>query len=360
MTIDSFLREFRSSASTVAATVAVAALAIGALTACGTDPTADGAPGPGAGAAAGQASQSNATGEEGAGGDHGQWPRTVAVGKGEVTLERQPQRIVALSTETADLALQLAGPGRIAAVPKAATDPAAGNQTELATQVEVKLASGTHPDPEQILSLDPDLVIMTGRHDSERAASDLLGGSGVPTATFTAEDFSSPDRVAAAITAMGELLGAEDEAGELVRAFDAEVRAVTDDVAAAGPRPTAIVLFQRGGKRMILASTSATPQLVDLAGGESLAAREGWRSAVPADPETILRLDPEVIFLQDFRGAGRAPFDDLLRNPALAKVRAIADDRIVAVDSRTTSGTAGTRLPEGLRTIAEALHPELF
>lgn len=336
-------------ASAAAAITAAARLG---LSACSGTGAGTGEAAAGEGAAASQSTTAT--------GDEQQWPRTVAVGEGEVTVAEQPARIVALSTETADLALQLVGPERVAAVPKAATDPASGNQVELAGQVATTLASGTHPDPEQILSLNPDLVILTGRHDSEQSASDLLAGSGVPTATFTAADFSSPDRVAAAVDTMGRLLGAEDTAADLRAGLDREVRATVDAVADVTERPSTIVLFQRGGKQMILASTSATPNLVELAGGESLAAREGWRSAVAADPETILRLDPQVIIIQDFRGAGRGPFEALLRNPALAEVRAIADDRVVSVDARTTSGTAGTRLSEGLRTIAEALHPGSF
>lgn len=323
---------------------AAAALALGGLTGC----AADDAP---AGAAA-DTPASAAT--------EGTWPRTVTVGDGDVELAAAPQRIVALSTETADLALQLAGPERLVAVPTSATDPSAGNQVDAAKQVEVHLATGTSPDPEQILSLEPDLVIMTGRHGAEQSASDLLAGSGVPTATFTSADFAGPLAVAESVERMGELLGEEAAAGELSAGIAAEVDDVEAAVADAEDRPTAIVLFQRGGQKMIMGANSATTSMVEQAGGVSLAADEGWHAAVPADPETILRLDPDVIFVQDFRGAGRGPFEELLRNPALAGVAAIEGDRVEVLDARTTSGTAGTRIGEGLRAIAAALHRELF
>ena len=82
-----------------------------------------------------------------------QWPRTVTVGDHDVTVQSQPKRIVALSTEVADLALELVGPERVVAVTKNALDESSGNQVELARQVPNAIANSTKPDPEQILSL---------------------------------------------------------------------------------------------------------------------------------------------------------------------------------------------------------------
>ena len=114
-----------------------------------------------------------------------QWPRTVTVGDHDVTVQSQPKRIVALSTEVADLALELVGPERVVAVTKNALDETSGNQVELARQVPNAIANSTKPDPEQILSYEPDMVLMTSRHDQEQSASELLGASDVPTAAFS-------------------------------------------------------------------------------------------------------------------------------------------------------------------------------
>ena len=81
---------------------------------------------------------------------------------------------------------------------------------------------------------------------------------------------------------------------------------------------------------------------------------------MPADPEAIIAADPDVIVVQDFRDAGLEPFAELLENPALADVRAVADDEVHLVDAETTSGTAGSRISEGLKEIAELLHPDVF
>jgi iron complex transport system substrate-binding protein len=109
-----------------------------------------------------------------------------------------------------------------------------------------------------------------------------------------------------------------------------------------------------------MGAQTSTTNLVELAGGDSVASDHGWNQAVAADPELIVDANPDVILVQDFHGAGLDPFTELLENPALADVTAIADDHVELVDAATTSGTAGSRIGEGLAEIAGLLHPELF
>lgn len=68
-----------------------------------------------------------------------------------------------------------------------------------------------------------------------------------------------------------------------------------------------------------------------------------------------MQLNPDVILIQDFHGQGKAPFQELLDNPALADVAAVKNDRVQLIDAKTTSGTAGMHMPDGLREIADAL-----
>lgn len=321
--------------------------ALAALTACSS--TADG--GTDAASDAGGASDAGSTGA---------WPRTVAVGSRQVTLDAAPQRIVAVSTETGDLALQLVGAARVVGLPEGSTDPSSGNQVELARQVPDVVAGAPSPDPEQILSLEPDLVLITDRHDQEKSVAESLATSGVPCAQFTPSDFASPDAVAATITTMGGLLGAEEAAAGVVETLRAQVDEVESTVRDAPDAPRTLGLFARGGRLMMVESHSSTSTLVQLAGGTSIATEKGWDASPAADPEVLIDAAPDVILVQDFHGAGLTPFASLLESPALAQVPAVAQQRIELIDAMTTSGTAGPRLGEGLRQIAGILHPDLF
>lgn len=331
----------RKNAAKLIAVTGLAALSLATVSACGSTETTN--------------SGTNGSAESSPA-EQAQWPRSVKVGKHEVKVSAEPQRVVALSTETADLALQLVGPERVVAVPKTALDDKAGNQVELAKKVENSIANATKPEPEQILSFNPDLVLITGRHDKEQSAAKLMEGTGVPTAQFASADFSSPKAVAESITTLGALLGAEDKAAELVEKLNADTEQALAAAKDAKDKPRTLTLFARGGKKMIMGVNSATTNLVELAGGEALSPKGGRPGAVPADPETIVKLNPDVILIQGFHGAGKEQFADLLSNPALADVPAIKDDRVSVVNAKTTSGTSGTKIGEGLQEVAEALH----
>lgn len=288
------------------------------------------------------------------------FPRTVAVGDRDIDVAAEPQRIAALSTEVGDLVLELAGPDRLVAVSEGSATPGTGNQLDLAESVPTHLAVTQNPDPEQILSLEPDLVLLTGRHDDEASLIDSLEGVGVPMAAFESTDFGDPETVATSIETIGDLIGAQSEAQALATTVRDDATAVTDAVADVEKRPRVLVLMARGGTQMIMGAHSSTTKLVELAGGSSIAVEESWNQAMPADPEAIIAADPDVVIVQDFRDAGLEPFTALLENPALADVNAVADDEVHLVDAETTSGTAGARISEGLRAIAELLHPDLF
>lgn len=286
-----------------------------------------------------------------------EWPRTVEVAGASVELAALPERIVALSTETGDLALELAGHERVAAVAAGSVTEGAGNALEEARLVETALPPGTTPDPEQILSLDPDLVIMTGRHEGEAAAADLLAHSGVPSIAFSEEDFQTFDAVLSSIEVLGTALGAEEKAERITERMAADRDAVVDAVAAAGGSPDVLLLMARGGRLMIQPESTLMADLVRTAGGSVVGAAT---SARPAEPEQIAALRPSVIIVEDFRGAGLDPFRELLDSPALAEIPAVQEGEIHAVSGAIASSAAGSRAAEGLAAIAEILHPGIL
>ncbi|WP_456286564.1 ABC transporter substrate-binding protein [Microbacterium sp. JZ70] len=285
------------------------------------------------------------------------WPRTVEVGGAAVEIAAPPERIVALSTETGDLALQLVGPERVAAVASGSVTEGTGNAIEEAREVETVLAPGTAPDPEQILSLDPDLVILTGRHEGEAAAAELLQASGVPSLAFAAADFQTFDAVLDSISVLGDALGAEDEAARITDRMAAERDEIASAVASADRAPEVLLLMARGGQLMIQPASTLMADLVRTAGGEPVGAGD---SARPADPEQVAVLDPEAIIVEDFRGAGLEPFRPLLDSPAVAEVTAIRESEVHAVSGAIATGAAGSRAAEGLAEIARILHPGAF
>lgn len=288
------------------------------------------------------------------------WPREVTVGSQTVSLAAKPRAIVALTTETSDVSLQLAGSSRLVAISKSSVTPGLGNEIELARAVPNTFRENTPPDPEQILALNPDLVITTGRHGNDQKLAAALAQSGVPTATFETSDFATPQAVSTTLLTMGKLLGEEDKATKLAKSLDAKVESVLAKLPQdeQQSRPGVICLFKRGNTTMIMGSDLTLPLLVEQAGGNNIAKERGWRQGIPAEIETIIAAKPQVILVQDFMGQGLDPFQELLANPALSEVEAIREHRVHLVAGNIASATAATRLGEGLEEVANMLHSD--
>lgn len=152
----------------------------------------------------------------------GTWPRTITIGDSKGTIEEAPSSIVAVSSESAEIALILAGTERVVAVPSSSQAPHS-NITDLATQVDQTLPPGTDPDPELILSMEPDLVLNTARHGGEETAGQRLEQAGVPVVNIDPSAFSTPEAVADTVTLVGEALGEEEKAAEVTTVFLAEI-----------------------------------------------------------------------------------------------------------------------------------------
>ena len=264
-----------------------------------------------------------------------------------------PQRIVAVTSETADMALLLAGPDSMAAIAAGSQSPAMGMVPQLAQQVENTLPAGINPDAEQILSYQPDLVLTTSRHGGEKSAAEQLAAAGVPMIAFESADFGTPEAYAEALLKVGEAVGqqsaAEDYADRL-RESIAEIDAQKSD-----QQPSVLVLMARGGNVMAMASDNMLPGLALRAGATDAAAAAGITSTGAIDAETLVRADPDIILLENFQGAGEEPFDELLSGTAVAEVPAIANHDVHLIDMTEASSVAGINLPTGYQKIMDII-----
>ncbi|MDP9805991.1 iron complex transport system substrate-binding protein [Trueperella bonasi] len=274
---------------------------------------------------------------------------SAAPGEGQAE-ESKYERIVAVNAETADLALMLVGPENIAAISETAQSPHMGQVPELAEQVNNTLPPGIEPDAEQILSFNPDLVLITPRaHGTMESVRDQLVATGVETHQFTPTDFDSPEGYASAIRELGEILGVPAKAEELASEFEQRIAEL--DEQKGDKSPSMIALMARGPSIMVYGETNALPGLAMRAGATNAAADLGLTKTSPIDAEQLLKANPDIIFLEDFNGAGMAPFEAMLADPALAEVAAIKNDRIVLIPMTEASTLAGLNMVTGYEKI---------
>lgn len=255
-------------------------------------------------------------------------------------------KIVAVSSETADLALKLVGPENMAAINEGSKAPTMGTATELARQVEATIPVGTHPDAEQILSYSPDLVLLTARHGGEQSVGDQLEAAGVNVVEYQSSDFDSPESLAATIRDLAGKLGVKDKGEEMASTFEAEVAKVDEQPKKEG---AFTALMARGGKVMAMSDEQVMAGLATRAGGTNTA-----RGTMPIDAEQLVAMNPETIYVEDFMGQGMQPFEQLLANPALADVPAIKNNQIVLLPMTEASAVAGVNMAKGYAKIKGA------
>jgi iron complex transport system substrate-binding protein len=216
-----------------------------------------------------------------------------------------PQRIVSLNVCTDQILIDLVPAERIAGLSWLATDP-----TLSAIARRAGTFAGVRDNAEEVLALDPDLVI--AQEYSATATVSLLQRLGrkvlmVPTAT----DFEGIRRAVRSIAAaVGEFRRGE----AIVERFDARLAAVK---VPAGHRPTALAYE--------VSSLAAGPStLLDaamtVAGFDNLARTDDLGPAGRLPLETLVAAPPDLLILANGPKEFRSVAADNLRHPALDRL----------------------------------------
>ena len=289
------------------------------------------------------------TAAEAAPADSQGFPRTITDGLGnEVTLPQQPQRIVSLTLATDEILLSLVDTARVRGVTYLAGDSMWTNVGEIARQVEHTVQS----DPEQIIALEPDLVLAATYNNPDHVK--LLRDAGIPVVVVSL--FDSVDRVADNIRFVAHLTGDEERAEELIAAMEERLAAIEAQVAKAETKPR-VLFYTAFGSSAGKGSTFS--DIVQRAGGINLGdeALDGPFGEISL--EKIVELNPDVIITDEFAPEDNATWQENFSNhPALANVNAKQNGRIYTVPARHLS-TVSHYIVEGVYEMARILHPDL-
>ncbi|WP_186629844.1 ABC transporter substrate-binding protein [Rhodococcus sp. BP22] len=267
------------------------------------------------------------------------------------TTSTAPQRIAAISPDVAEAVATLGGGDRLVLIPGTQTNPALTNHLPVMQSVTTTLAAHGAADPEQILATRPDLAIITPRHEGESDTTALLEASSVPVLTLP-NSWQTGEQMLNNITLIGDAIGTPDQAAELVREISDAFEAIEP---LTGPSPTVLVLSNQAGRPMVNAGDGFTLDLLTRAGGRNAAADAGLTRTSFADPEQIVRANPDAILLVDILGTGKDSFASVLTNPAVAELAAVQQDRIMLLGGKQTQAFGLRSAPEGLVQIRDWL-----
>jgi len=209
---------------------------------------------------------------------------------------------------------------------------------------------------EGILSLRPEMLIGT----EEMGPPPVLAQ--VKAAKVRVELFSAQadlPTLAQNVTRLGQLLGAEAQAKQLLQTYQQQLDAQQVRVAQAQTAQKApgvlLLLGHAGGKPLIAGKDTAADWLLQQAGGHNLATHSGYK---PFSVESLAGLDPEVLVFADRALSGEAAKTALFKeNPILSSSRAAKAGRVMELDPTLLVGGLGPRLPAALKTLSDGFYP---
>lgn len=218
-----------------------------------------------------------------------------------------PGRIVSINLCADTLVLELAPRAAIASLSYLVADARVSPKA-----LEARGIALNHGAAEEVLALRPDLVV-AGRY-SGRATVELLRGFGVALV-----ELDNPSTLAALRTQIRDLaavlgVGARGEA--VIAAMDARIAAAR--APAFGPRPLTAI-YQADG--FTSGNGSLADDLLTQAGLDNLAARLGMGPWGHFSLEQLLAAAPDILVLGASGESHPSLAEQLLRHPALRRVR---------------------------------------
>jgi iron complex transport system substrate-binding protein len=275
----------------------------------------------------------------------GSFPRTLVDDDGtEVTVAAPPERLISLSPAITETVFALGAGERLVGGTDFDDYPAeaAAALPDVATFTGVLM--------EQVVALEPDIVLAAGNNFTSQEDIDRMRDLGMTVLVTYAE---SVDEVLADIELIGQAIDAAEEATAIVGGMEGRIAEVEAAVADIEDRPR--VFYQIGSEPEIYgpAPNSFVADMVALAGGEPITTTDPAVFSISV--ERLVDLDPEVIVLGDAQ-YGVCPADVAAR-PGWSGMTAVSDGAIRPVED-TIVTRPGPRVAEGLAALALAVHPD--
>ena len=283
--------------------------------------------------------------------NHG-WPREVETSEGRITLEGPPQRILTYSLGHDEMVIALVAPERIAAIGKFATNDFYSNITEQASELPI-----FEKGAENVLAANPDLFIVS--KFTKQDIVDLVKEAGVPVVRPALEN--SAEGNIPNILLMGYMFGTEERALELVADIRSRLALVSERVPPPGDesRPAVISISRYSDSISVSAGGTTGSAIVETAGGVDAAARDGLDGFQTIRVESIASMNPDFIIIPQAGDGAVTLRDDLLKDPVLASVPAIANGEVHIVDAPSFITLSHWNV-RGIERTAEIMFPDRF
>ena len=260
-----------------------------------------------------------------------------------------PQRIVSLLPSTSEMLGALHLQGRVVAVDYYTSYP-----PELASLPKVSDVNGKY-NVEQIVALKPDLVLSWGgetREDDQQLKNLGLDVVDLPLATFSG--------VLQQILLVGRLTFTEGTAVPLVNQLQQQINAIKAAVAGTtAPRVLLEVDDSTPGKPYVFGGGSFGDELLQDANGMNIFHNNTTNGGYPqVTDEAVIAANPQFVILTEEPAYGGNPAQ-VYKRPNWGSIDALTLHQVYHINVNIMQHPS-QRLVEGLRCLAQLIHPEKF
>jgi iron complex transport system substrate-binding protein len=266
----------------------------------------------------------------------------------QVTVRRQPARIVSAAPSTTEILFALGLGDRVVGVTTFCDYPEAAKS-------KPKIG-GLRPNLEAVVAQQPDLVLgVRGTPDDLIAA---LETQQIPVAILNPSDFAG---VLANIRAVGQMTDTAAAAAQLVETMQQRWDAVAAKAKTATTRPRVLYEIDASDPAAISAAGAGTfidAMITAAAGANVVAALAPGQQYPKLSAEAVLTANLDLIILGDAQFGQSA--ETVARRPGWSTLSAVQRGAIAGIADSNLTSRAGPRLVDGLEVVAKAIHPELF
>jgi iron complex transport system substrate-binding protein len=276
------------------------------------------------------------------------YPVTVTDDDGRaITFDRPPQRIISLSPGLTESLYALGAGDKVVVTDKYSDFPAENAP-------KAKLDTYPKPNVEQIVALQPDLILVLVEGDDFVQA---MSARGIKVLRIFPKTF---DGTLQDINLLGKVLGAPETATRLTSNMGERATAVEAKTKNA---PKVPVLYELDAsdptKPFVAGPEGFYGDLIPLAGGKNVF-DDLKTSAAQVSAEQVIARNPTVIILGDANSPFNAQTPDMVAaRTGWGVIDAVKNHHIFELNDAFLS-RPGPRLVDGLEQMAKILHPELF
>lgn len=264
----------------------------------------------------------------------------------KVTISGTPERVVCICPSSTEIVYSLGLGGKVVGVDRYSDYPPEVVEKQL-------IGNCWKPDPEEVATLKPDLVIMysfVGKGDPTVKQLEDAGLTVLALRPNTLEDTIKD------IKLVGEATGKVKEAEALTSSLQQRIDAVNQTVSGVEYRPK-VYIESYYPPPWTFGSSSWADQMVKIAGGENVFgdAKAPWMKTT--DEEVIARKPDVIISLVGM--SHYAELKEFEKRVGWENIPAVKHDDVYLMDADLLERPS-PRMVDGLETLAKLLHPELF